>query len=231
MNPKRFPSAKVHKDGVLKTTDTLSIFHTEAQKADAAAFMQLLQHLRGFDEEYSTVIMVQVENEVGLLGDSRDRGSAASQKYAAPVPRELTSFLSNRWHRLHPDLKKHLDLFQYRSSKSESDLDGSWDEIFGKSLYTDELFMAYHYALCLNQVAEAGRKEYPIPLYTNVWMNNLSEDSDHNFPAVVGGGGEPGDYPSGGGVPNVLDVWQNFAPALDLIAPDIYLTELLHLVL
>ena len=50
--------------------DVLSIFHTAAQKADTKAFTKLMGHIKGPDEQHSTILMVQIENEVGLLGDS-----------------------------------------------------------------------------------------------------------------------------------------------------------------
>jgi len=216
---KRFPRTKLRKaGGVLQTSDTLSIFHPEGVKADAKAFSTLMAHLRKLDEQHSTVLMVQVENETGLLGDSRDGGAAANKKFAEPVPAELTKFLSEDWDALHPDLKANLRAFE-TSKKS-----GSWEEVFGKSAKTDELFMAYHYALYLGKVAAAGREQYPVPLYTNVWQNYVGEDGDNDFPIVAGGGGSPGDYPSGGGTSNVLDIWQQFS-GLDFIAPDVYLNE------
>ena len=53
----------------------------------------------------------------------------------------------------------------------------------------------------------------------------MGQDGDNDFPIVAGGGGHPGDYPSGGGTSTVLDVWQQFAPSLDFIAPDVYLND------
>jgi len=88
--------------------------------------------------------------------------------------------------------------------------------------------MAYHYAQYLEQVASEGAAQYDIPLYTNVWQNYFDEDADNSpssGPTVAGGGDKPGDYPSGGGVINVLDVWQHFAPTLAFIAPDVYLND------
>ncbi|RAO69652.1 uncharacterized protein BHQ10_005664 [Talaromyces amestolkiae] len=221
---KRFPRAKLRKaGGILETSEALSIFHDEAPKADAKAFAALMKHLREVDGEHSTVIMVQVENETGLLGDSRDGSKAASKRFAEPVPQDLISFLASDWENLHADFKTNLESF--KTAQDSSAKEGSWEEVFGKDARTDELFMAYHYARYLDRVAEAGKKEYPIPLYTNVWQNYVGDDRDESFPVVVGGGGHPGDYPSGGGTSNVLDVWQKFAPSLDLIAPDVYLNE------
>lgn len=50
------------------------------------AFRRFMHHLKEVDEGHRTVIMVQVENETGLLGDSRDRNEAANAAFEAPVP-------------------------------------------------------------------------------------------------------------------------------------------------
>lgn len=216
---KRFPRAKLRKaGGELQIADVVSIFHSEAPKADARAFERLMAHLREVDEQHSTVIMVQVENEIGLLGDSRDGSVAAEECFHEEVPSDLLEVLTREWNNLRPELQENL-----RSCNKQSN--GSWPEVFGQSRQTDELFMAYHYALYVEQVASAGKRAYPLPLYTNVWQNYAGNDADNDFPIVVGGGDQPGNYPSGGGVINVIDIWQLFAPSLDFIAPDIYLND------
>ncbi|KAI4668933.1 uncharacterized protein J4E79_000975 [Alternaria viburni] len=221
-NPKRFPRAELRKaGGVIEVADVLSLFNEENVEADVKAFRKLLSHLKEVDEKHSTVLMVQVENEVGLLFDSRDGSAEANRVFSEPVPAELLQFLSRDYDQLHPDLKANLKTFVARS-KPQS---GTWEEVFGVGSRTDELFMAYHYAHYVNRVAVAGKVEYPIPLYTNVWQNYAGDDADNDTPIVVGGGGHPGDYPSGGGTVNVLDIWLQFAPDLEFIAPDIYLNE------
>lgn len=220
-NPTRFPRAKARlAGGVLSTADTLSLFHSEAPKADAKAFAQLMEHIRVMDEAHSTVIMVQVENEVGLLFDSRDGSAAANQRFQEPVPEQLRTFLTQDWSNLHQDLRTNLKVF-----KGHAKPGASWEATFGKSAQTDELFMAYYYARYLEQVTAAGKKKYPIPMFTNVCLNYFGGEAAHEFPAIAGGGGKPGDYPSGGGISTVLDIWQHFAPSLDFIAPDIYLND------
>jgi hypothetical protein len=242
-NPTRFPRAELRNaGGVIEVADVLSLFHEQNVEADARAFQKLLAHVKEVDEKHSTVLMVQVENEVGLLFDSRDGSAEANKVFSEPVPAELLQFLSNDYDQLHADLKSNLQTFVARS-KPQS---GTWEEVFGVSSRTDELFMAYHYAHYVNHVAATGKSEYPLPLYTNVWQNYAGEDADNGTPIVVGGGGEPGenshvrtacgtctdildrhlgDYPSGGATSNVLDIWLRFAPDLDFIAPDIYLNE------
>ncbi|KAK4554237.1 hypothetical protein LTR86_008765 [Recurvomyces mirabilis] len=218
---KRFPRAKLRKSGgELEIADVVSIFHTEAQRCDARAFTALMAHVKEVDERHSTVLMVQVENETGLLGDSRDGSLAANKRFDNPVPTALLEKLDSQWDLLRPEMRANLS-----SSKTKLSAGGSWSQVFGRSKQTDQLFMAYHYALYLEQVASAGKAAYPLPMYTNVWMNYNGNDADNNFPVVVGGGNLPGDYPSGGGVPDVLDIWQNFAPSLDFIAPDVYLND------
>lgn len=182
-----------------------------------------MSHVREVDEVHSTVLMVQVENETGLLGDSRDGCEAANKAFAEAVPADLMQFLAEDWAALHPDLKE--NLVEYERFSKQHTAGGDWETVFGSGPQTDELFMSYHYARYLNHVASAGKKAYPIPFYTNAWLNYVGADADNAFPVVVGGGGVPGDYPSGGATSNVLDIWQRFAPSLDFISPDIYLTD------
>jgi beta-galactosidase GanA len=85
---------------------------------------------------------------------------------------------------------------------------GTWEEVFGKSLQTDEIFMAWHFGRYSNFVAEAGKKEYPLPMFVNA--------------ALIRPGYKPGQYPSAGPLPHLLDVWRVAAPSIDFLAPDIY---------
>lgn len=185
---KRFPRAKLRKSGgVFQTTEVLSIFHPEACEADARAFTKLLHHIKEVDEAQSTVLMVQVENEVGLLGDSRDGSPAANERFAQPVPQELINFLKDDWESLHADLKASIRGFSQQNSPS-----GSWEAVFGKGPHTDELFMAYHYAIYVDHIAAAGKNAHPMLMYTNVWQNYVGDDGDNEFPIIAGGGGQPG---------------------------------------
>jgi beta-galactosidase GanA len=150
---KRFPRAKLRKaGGELEIADVVSIFHTEAQRCDARAFKTLMAHLKEVDERHSTVLMVQVENETGLLGDSRDGSLAAERRFQSSVPTALMEKLTSHWDSLRPEMQKNLATFKAKRAST-----GSWTEVFGRSQQTDELFMAYHYALYLEQVASAGK--------------------------------------------------------------------------
>ncbi|MCX7045820.1 MAG: DUF5597 domain-containing protein, partial [Candidatus Sumerlaeota bacterium] len=87
---------------------------------------------------------------------------------------------------------------------------GAWAEVFGEGIETDEILMAWHYARYIGKIAQAGKDAYPLPMYANAWLE---------------GDGKPGIYPCGGPVSRVMDVWRAAAPALDFIAPDIYLPD------
>lgn len=102
---------------------------------------------------------------------------------------------------------------------------GNWEEIFGRgtlkpdrkdwqfySYYTEELFSAWNYARYIEKIASSGKKEYPLPMYVNAWLKQ---------PTTAW----PGRYPSGGPLPQVIDIWRAGAPSIDFIAPDIYFDE------
>ena len=85
---------------------------------------------------------------------------------------------------------------------------GTWREVFGPGPPTDEIFMAWNYARYVQYVTAAGKAEYPLPMYVNTWL--------------AGSQSSPGEFPSGGPLPEVMDVWKAAGTAIDLYAPDIY---------
>jgi beta-galactosidase GanA len=66
---RRFP--RVVEDG--RPVNILSTFGAETLAADERAVAALMRHLREVDAHDHTVLMMQVENEVGVLGNTRDR--------------------------------------------------------------------------------------------------------------------------------------------------------------
>jgi hypothetical protein len=62
-------------------------------QADAKAFATLMQYLEETDRDKSIVLTVQVENEPGILGDSRDASRPANLRFSSPVPEELQTLL------------------------------------------------------------------------------------------------------------------------------------------
>lgn len=85
---------------------------------------------------------------------------------------------------------------------------GTWKELFGDDIYTDEIFMAWHYACYVERLAQTARSIYSVPLYVNAAMNSR--------------GRKPGEYPSAGPLAHLIDVWHCAAPSIDLLAPDLY---------
>lgn len=220
---KRFPRVEIRDAASLKVVEMLSPFEDRNCEADARAFAAFMAHLKTVDEKENTVIMVQVENEPGLLGDSRDRSAPAEEAYSKPVPADLLTKLKSR--RLHTDTIKRGYPFINAGDVSSM----SWSEAFGKD--GEEVFMANALSHYVERVAARGKAEYKLPLFVNAWLN--CDDPDildlegiplkHNMTTVAGGGAKAGDYPSGGGCPHVLDIWKINAPSLDFMAPDVYL--------
>jgi hypothetical protein len=199
-DPERLLSGRFSIDGPV-----LSVFSEDLLRADARAFAVFMRHLREVDPQH-TVIAVQVQNEVGLLGDSRDRSPLAETAWAAPVPAELLSGLSARGDRLHSWVR---DLWARHGSRPE----GTWAEVFGPGRDAEEVFMSWAFSRFVGQVAEAGTSEYPLPVYTNAWLGPQPNAK------------EPGQYPSGGPVARMIDVWQIGAPGLAFLSPDIYIED------
>ncbi|MBV8857971.1 MAG: DUF5597 domain-containing protein [Acidobacteria bacterium] len=195
---RRFPRAE---DAAGRGMEILSPFNEENVKADARAFAALMRHVREVDGREHTVIMVQVENEIGMIPDSRDRSAAADKLFNGPVPQELISYLEKNKETLQPELRAAWGAAGWKTR-------GSWEEVFGRGPATDELFMAWHFARYTNRVTEAGKAELNLPMYVNA--------------ALIRPGYQPGQYPSAGPLPHLLDVWRAAAPQVDFLAPDIY---------
>jgi len=87
---------------------------------------------------------------------------------------------------------------------------GTWRQVFGDR--ADEYFHAWSVARFIGKVAAAGKAEYPLPLYTNAALREPFGNPMANT------------YESGGPTDNVIPIWKAAAPALDLLAPDIYLS-------
>jgi hypothetical protein len=200
-NTELFPRVQTS-DG--RGTERLSPFSTAVRDADARAFAQLMRHLRATDGEMHTVLMVQVENEVGVIPESRDHSPAANAAFAAGVPLALASFLEKHRSALDPEFRAAWEAAGGRTA-------GTWQEVFGKGSLTDDIFMAWQYATSIERVTAAGKAEYPLPMYANA--------------ALIRPNYEPGQYNSGGPLPHSMDVWHAGAPSLDLLSPDIYFNE------
>ena len=177
----RFPRV-ITADG--KILNSLSPHFRTTLEADKKAFGAFMRHLEKIDGK-RTVIMVQVQNEVGTYGSARDYSDTAEALFRQDV-----------------------------SDKLLRDLDkprGNWRAVFGAD--ADEYFHAWHIARYCNEIAEAGKAVYPLPMYVNVALRHPVNP------------GKAGSYASGGPTDNVIPVWKSAAPGIDMISPDIYFRE------
>src|SRR5699024_3084878 len=186
-----------------ESLDILTPLGENTLQADAHAFARLMQHIKEVDGKKQTVIMMQVENEVGVFGDSRDWSQIADKSFKSNVPISLTQYLQKNKNELRPPIYK---LWKKNGFKTT----GSWSDIFGKSVAMNELLMAWHFSNFMNQMVKAGKEKYALPMYVNAWIVQPDDK-------------EPGDYPAGGPQAHVHDIWMAGAPDIDFYVPDIYL--------
>ncbi len=176
--------------------------HCEATfEADRRAFTALCEFLKEADSDRQQVIAIQIENEPGILGSDRDYGPEAQAKLESDVPREVFEGLqvleSGPLHAL----------WQAAGGATS----GPWYEVFGDG--AGEMMTAWSIARYIDRLAEAGKEIYELPMYLNVWLGET-------------GWQIPGEsYPSGGAVTKVLDLVKWATPHVDLVAPDIYLSD------
>jgi len=197
-DPRRFPLTVDDAGNQLPIPST---FGENTRASDARAFAALMRHLRKVDAAQQTVIMVQVENEVGLEHSMRDCSPVAEAAFLAPVPPALTDRLLHHRDELTRELRA---AWEAAGAKTT----GSWAEIFGSGPVANELFMTWHYAHYIESVAAAGRAEYAIPLFVNAAIGRQD--------------GKIGTYPGGGALPLGFDLWHLAAPSIEVLSPDIY---------
>jgi beta-galactosidase GanA len=140
-NNARFPRM-VSKDG--KITYCLSPQGEETLKADKKAFVELMKHIKKIDEVQRTVIMMQVENEVGTYGFARDFAPKAEALFNRAVPQVV---------------------LDHKKSPVALARSGTWKQVYGD--YADEYFHAYSIASYIEDIAKAGRAVYNLPMYVN----------------------------------------------------------------
>jgi beta-galactosidase GanA len=144
---KRFPRML---DRENKPSYCLSPWGEDTLRADKRAFVALMTHLKKIDQERHTVIMVQVENEVGTYGLVRDFGARAQAAFEQPVPAAVLA---------------------RKKSPVALAAKGNWREVYGD--YAEEYFHAYAIASYIEEIAKAGRAVYDLPMY----VNNALRDS------------------------------------------------------
>lgn len=194
----RFPRM-LFKDGKISTT--ISNIDRNCLNADLKAYKKLMERIVQVDK-HNTVVMVQIENEVGLLGGTRDFSIAANKLFGQEVPAELIEYINRNLKQLKSNIQK-----PYLNNGSKTRC--TWEDVFGKSPNTDEIFMAWYYAKYLNELAKTGKAIHNIPTFVNAW-----DASGGNLIPVV--------WPSGGPNYLMLDIWQAGAPDIHILANDNY---------
>jgi beta-galactosidase GanA len=189
---RRFPRM-LDKDG--KTSYCLSPFGEATLAADRKAFVALMAHLRRIDAGKRTVIMVQVENEVGTYGLARDYAPRAQAAFAQAVPAAVPA------RQLPP---------AGRPAR------GSWPEVYGD--YAEQYFHTWAIASYIEEIAKAGRAVYDLPMFVN---NALRDPGTPPAAAAPW----KGDFASGGPTWDVLGIYKAAAPHIDFAGPDIYMPE------
>ena len=120
---------------------TVSPLCQAAVEKDRLAFTAVMRRIRELDEEENTVVVMQVENEIGLLGTDRDYSPEANAAFFAPIPEKLAAALGRS---------------------------GTWEEVFGSD--AGENFMAWYFGSAVEKIAASGKAEYDIPCYANAWL-------------------------------------------------------------
>ncbi|WP_296952932.1 DUF5597 domain-containing protein [uncultured Massilia sp.] len=146
----RFPRM-IDKDG--KTSYCLSPFGDATLAADRKAFVALMEHIKRIDGDRKTVIMVQVENEVGTYGVARDYGKRAAAAFAQPVPAAVLA---------------------HQKPPAGRPARGSWREVYGD--YADQYFHSWAIARYIEEIARAGRAVYDLPMFVNNALRDPLKD-------------------------------------------------------
>ena len=203
----RFPRAVIDPAGRRPMTyegatavPVLTAFSPELLAVEKKAFEHLVQHMAHADHT-GLVSMIQVENEVGILGDSRDRSPEAQAAWDAEVPGALLAHLQSA-----PIDSLARRLWEAQGAPGN----GTWSAVLGTDSSAEEVFMAWGVGTFVGALASHGREFLDVPMFANAWLGPQP------------GMEEPGQYPSGGPASRVLDVWRAAAPGLALLAPDIY---------
>lgn len=149
----RFP--RVESEAGMKTK-ILSMFKSDILSVEINAFKTFMKFIKDFDEKEQTVLAIQVENEVGILGLPRDFKKEANGAYKGYV---------------------NDDLIENNKSNSTKNLiaaeNGNWEEVFREN--AAEAFMCVNYAAYMDKLAKAGKEVYSLPLFTNAWLKGEGE--------------------------------------------------------
>ena len=125
--------------------DSPSPFAAASLEGDIRAFTAFMRHLKAFDPQH-TVIIVQVENESGTWGSTRDYSPAAQKLFDGPVPADVLKAMGK-----------------------QGDFP-NWTAAFGGEAEVN--FHAWAVATYVGKVAAAGKAVNPLPMYANAALRD-----------------------------------------------------------
>lgn len=192
-----------------KEIETLSPFCDNTMKADAKAFSALVEHIKKMDEATGTVIALQPENEVGVFQDM-DYSNASLKAYEQEVPQALLQYMKKNRKNLRKELRS---VWEENGAKTS----GTWRTVFGDNAWSKSFYTTWQYATYIDHIAACAKEIYPLPTFCNCWIVQKPEDM-------------PGVYPNGGPVSRVMDIWKAAAPHIDVLSPDIYLSDFKNII-
>ena len=120
---------------------SVSPMSAKAVEKNSLVFGELMAFINRYDSSEQTVIMVQIENEIGSLGTDFDYGSNQVELLDSMIPKEVEEF---------------------------SNQTGTWNQVFQKN--SKEYLMAYYYAKAIEKNASLGHEKHPIPYFVNAWL-------------------------------------------------------------
>jgi beta-galactosidase GanA len=144
-NPDLYPRMR-HPDG--RAHYVLSPFGEQTLAKDMIAFEAMMDHLAQFDQQ-ATVIMVQVENEIGSYGLARDHSPAALEAFERGLPARLAAALG-------------------------LDEGMGWGQAFGPR--ADQFFMSWYFGTYVEALARAGKAKRSLPMIANAALGNAFTD-------------------------------------------------------
>ena len=151
----RFPRAQTDDGTFLELLTPLS---EDNRDADARAFGALMAHLGRIDQNDRTVIMIQVENEIGMIPTARDFSPLAEAAWRTPVPESVREAVGKNV--------------------------GDWAALSPELASAEEMFMAWHFARYVEAIARAGKEAYDIPMYTNAALARPGRVPGPGYPSA-----------------------------------------------
>jgi len=141
---KRFPRSMAANG---KPLEIATAFSDNVMQADRKALLRLMEHIKDVDGKENTVIMLQVENEIGMLEAARDHSPLAEKAWRSAVPSDIVKVLGGKQGQ-------------------------TWAEVVGTDLYGEEKFQAYYYARYVEELSREAKNILPLPIYVNAAMNS-----------------------------------------------------------